>query len=395
MKDLLKVFVFFIILVFCFSGVYAANVGVSPASIYFPDVLRGGYAERSVTVSADSIEPIGIQISTWGEAKDWINYSEDFFELVKDSPHQLNIFVTPPDDIPNGNYTGFVRIMTSSLGESIEGHAVGVVRSSLDLAITIEIVDSEIIQCKTSHFEVNSVEKGDDIVFIMDILNEGNIRINPRIVVDIWNSDQTEIIHHVDFSDQQVLPTREDKFLVRVPSGGFDVSQYWAEVSVLDCFSSALLTFDVLGVGALSANGVLLRILSVPNASIGDTVLIEASFKNTGEKEVEAQFKGRITKNGKLVQILESPTSDVLINDIEKFPFYFTPQESGRYVIDGRVYYDSKKTFEKSAVIEIMDYGKGYPYLLIIVYIILAVLIIYLIYKVRKERIKYRRLRKL
>ncbi len=392
----LKAILLVIVVILFLQNVSATIVGLSPASVYFPDVLRGGYAEREITVSVNSEEPATIELSTWGDAQDWINYSEQSFEVSMGSPYRVTVSVIPPDDLPNGNYTGFLRVMTSSLGESIEGHAVGIVRAAQDLAITIEVVDSEIVQCRASKFEVNSVEVGDDVLFEVNILNQGNIRLIPRILIDIWNADQTSIVQQIDFSEQVVLPTREDRFLIRVPSSGFDVSQYWADISILECLAQKLLTFDILEEGALRAKGILLEILAPKNMSLGETVLIAATFKNTGEKTVDAQFIGRITKNGNLVEVWESPVLGVLIDDIEEFTYYFTPQSAGRYVIEGRVYYDGKKTFEKSRVLEVVGTGNGYSYILIIVYVILAALILYLIFKVRKERKKYyRRLKKL
>ena len=36
---------------------------------------------------------------------------------------------------------------------------------------------------------------------------------------------------------------------------------------------------------------------------------------------------------------------NVPIGETNDFEFYFTPQEPGKYVVSGRVYYDGKKTF--------------------------------------------------
>ncbi len=394
-RGLMKGIILVVALLVFFKPVSAVNVGVSPATINFEGVLRGGYAERTVVVSADSDDEVGIVASKWGEAQDWINFSEREFFVSRNNPYNLDVFVVPPGDIPNGNYTAFVRIMTSSLGEGVEGHAVGVVRSSLDLAVNIEIIDTEIIDCRVSKVGVDSAEKGDDILFTFKILNNGNVRLDPEILIDIWDQDQVSIVDNVDYSAEEILPTQENEFVVRVPSSKLDVAQYWADVSVLECYSSNLLTFDVLAEGALKANGVLLRVLSRDSANVGETVPVEASFKNTGEKEVDAQFKGTVTRNEKVVQILESPISNVLKDDIEKFTFFFTPQDEGRYVVSGRVYYSGKKTFEKSAVVEVFSEG-GFPYLIIVLYLFVVGLIVYLIYKIRKERGSYsRKLRRL
>jgi len=383
---------FFLALAFFLSLEYVSavvNIGISPASVDFKDVLRGGYAERTVVISASSIEPVSVGVSTWGNVSDWINVSETSFEVSKDKPYYLNVFVNPPKDIPNGKYTSFVRVMTSYLGQGIEGHAVGVVRSSLDLAINIEIVDTEIIQCSASGFGVQSVEIGDDVLFSMKVFNNGNIRLNPRVTINIWDQDQLSIVKSIDSVQKEILPTREEDLLVRVDSSQLRVGQYWAEISAIDCYSSSLLTFDILEKGALKANGELLRILTRATANKGEIVPIEVSFKNIGEKEVSAQFRGQISKGGKLIQVLESQISDVLVGSIEKFNFYFTPQDQGKYIVSGRVFYEGKKTFEKSTVLDVLQGKDGFSYLLLIIYIGLVILIIFLFYKIRKERKLY------
>lgn len=387
------VLIFLAVLVLFFSNnVMAVNVGVSPATINFEEVLRGGYAERSVLISVDSTEEIEITATKWGDVADWINISESDFVTTRNSPYSLLVSVNPPEDVPNGNYTGFVRIMTAGLGEGVEGHAVGIVRSSLDLAVNIQIIDTEVVRCRASDFEVSSVEEGDDIIFKMSVENNGNIRLNPRVAIDIWDQDQTSIVETIDFSEVEILPTTEEEILIRVPSGSYDVSQYWADVSVVDCFAQKLMTFDVLEEGALKADGILLRILSKEKARVDENVPIEVTFKNVGQKEVRAQFIGKVSKGGNLVQNLESREISVLIGDIGEYNLFFTPTETGRYVIDGRVFYDSKKTFEKSFVVEVVREGGGaFPYLLILLYLVVIGIIGFLIFRIRKERKLYRR----
>ena len=137
----------------------------------------------------------------------------------------------------------------------------------------------------------------------------------------------------------------------------------------------------------MKANGVLLHILSKAKAKRDETVPFEVSFKNVGEKSVSAHFKGQATYNGKVVQIFETEKLDVVVGKIEKFNFFFTPTKSGKYVISGRVYYDGKRTFEGSGVLEV-EGGAGFiPF----VYAAFLFLIGVLFYKIRKEKVAYTR----
>jgi len=43
-----------------------------------------------------------------------------------------------------------VRVKTGQMGESVEEHVVGIVRSTLDLIVKVEITDIEIMDCSVS-----------------------------------------------------------------------------------------------------------------------------------------------------------------------------------------------------------------------------------------------------
>lgn len=396
-KSKLAIIFVAVFLILLLAGmVSAVNVGVSPATITFKNVLRGGYSQGNVVISVDSTSPTNITVSPIGNISSWLNFTQNF-TVSRDNPYVLPVSVTPPDDIPNGNYTGFLKIETASLSSGSQGQFVGIVRSTLDVYVTVEVVDTQILQCSASKFSVQSAEQGDNVIFNMNVTNNGNVIMNPQVAIDVWDENQTRIVKHVDVNGGQILPSLQKQISVSMNSAGLPISQYWADVSVVDCLASSLLTFDVLEPGALTANGILLDILTEKTATTGQTIPIEASFKNTGEKEVSAQFQGQITYNGRIVQLLNSPSFNVQINQISNFNFYFTPRESGAYIISGRVYYSGKQTYESSATVEVSS-NSVFNVLLPLLYAVLILIIIFLFLKIIKEKWKYkealRRLRK-
>lgn len=371
------------------SLVSAANIGVSPATIKFENVLRGGYSENTVVISVDTLNPVDVELDPRGEIEDWLNFSYENFSVSKDEPYYLRVAVTPPIDTPNGNYTGFLRLRTSGFGEGVEGHAVGIVRSALDLVVNVEVIDVEIANCNVYNYNVNSVEKGDDVIFNVDLLNNGNIRLKPRITIDIWDQDEISIVKSQEYSDNEILPTVRDVFELRMDTSDLEIGQYWAEISTIDCYSSRTLTFDVLEEGALKAEGVLQGISVKRFSEVGETVPINIKFKNTGEKEVDAQFKGRVTLGEKIVQILESDAEKVPVGNVNEFTFFFTPQQAGRYAITGRVFYNGKKTFELSSPLEVFSRKSNIrTVIMYLIYALLIFLILFLFFKIRKERNK-------
>lgn len=377
------------------SSVSAANIGISPATIYFKDVLRGGYAEKIVTITIDSSEPTKVVLAPRGEIAEWISFEKTEFEVSKNKPYYLKIILQPPTDVPNGNYTGFLRVTTSGKSESIEGQATGIINPALDLYLEVDITDIEYSSCRAWDFSVQSAEKGDDVLFKLKIYNEGNIRLSPTIKIDIWDQERTEIVKQLEFSNEIVIPTTEEELNIYMDSSDLDLGQYWAEVSSIECYSSETLTFDVLEEGALKAQGVLLSVTSPPWIKVGDTTLIEALFENNGEKNVNARFKGEITLGNKIVQILESEASLVDMGEIESFKFYFTPTKEGRYIVTGMVFYDGKRTFEKSTVINVERNGFNWNTLKnILIYLILISAIAYLAYRIREEQKRNKKWRK-
>ena len=128
-----------------------------------------------------------------------------------------------------------------------------------------------------------------------------------------------------------------------------------------------------------------MNILSKAKVKRDETVPFEVGFKNIGEKSVNAQFRGQATYNGKIVQIFETEKLDVAVGEIENFNFFFTPTKSGKYVISGRIYYDGKRTFEGSSILEVEGGAGAVPF----IYVAFLVLIGVLFYKIRREKAVY------
>lgn len=376
-----------ILLVYTLSFVSSVNIGISPASVNFKDVVRNGYAERYIVISADSESPVEVELIPRGEIEKWISYPETTFKVSKDNPYYVKLSIIPPVDTPNGNYSGFVKFLTKSRAESVDDHAVGKILSSLDLSIGISVTDIEVKDCVAKDIKISSVEQGDDVVLSMKVLNKGNVKLNMRALFDIWDSDQISVVKSEEFFGQSILPTVEEFVEFRFTSSDMDLGQYWGELSLIECLQDSLLTFDILAEGALKSQGILLNILSKKEASVDETVPFEASFKNTGEKEVSAEFKGKATLNGRIVQTFESEKLKVAEGVVEKFSFFFTPQKSGKYVISGRVYYDGKKTFEASNTLDVISNGFS---LMPIIYVIVILMIIILGFKLRHDKKIYR-----
>lgn len=375
--------------------VSAASIGVSPGTVHFKDVLRGGYSEQVVTITAASEESITANVSARGEIKDWLTFSENTFEVSKDKPYRLKIIAKPPVDMKNGDYEGIVRIVMEGFGKLPEGSMASVVKAAVDVKVIVTVTDQEITGCRARNFLVRSAEKGDPVEFMVDVFNDGNVRLRPHITIDVWNQEQTEMVKAVDFNDEEILPTVKDTVLIRVPTNDFDINQYWVEMIVEECVASDTLTFDVLEKGSLSAIGVLKQVASKVWAEVGETIPITAIFQNTGEKPVSAKFKGKIQLDDKIVQTLESDELSIPTNEVVNFEMFFKPEGPGRYIASGRVFYEKKRTFELSTIINVnpaTEKKSGITIKQLLIYTAIFAVIAFISIKIRTERKKYKRM---
>lgn len=387
-------FLFFVFLLF--AGIFGTLevvkaqgiVGVSPGSFSYDNVLRGGYAERLFTITFSGNNDIEVSVEPLGDIRDWIKFSSNKSIVRKDDPWFLSVSIEPPADVPNGNYTGFFRVRTSAVGSAgAPGTASGNVIAVLDAFLQVEITDFEIVQCDARGFEARTIEEGDDLAFEVTIENQGNIRLKPRVLVDMWDQEQIDIVKNIEFTGKEVLPTREEKFIFRSSSDDLEIGQYWIDMLAVQCGEKETLTMDILEIGSLRANGVIKEIIAPVWTTVDETIPMFVIFENNGEKEVDARFIGQINLGDRIVQTLESEVSSFEVGETSNFTFFFTPRQEGRYVVSGRVLYDKKRTFEAGKVINVKGKEIGIKQIgLYALYGLVILVILYLYYRIRKER---------
>lgn len=365
----------------------AANLGISPAKLTFPDTMRGGYAQDYISVVIDSENPMFVEAETVGDIADWINLSQTIFNVSRESPGGMQVTLNVPTDAPNGNYTGYIRVKISSNERADEGHMMGKVHSNLDLKVTIGVTDKEVVDCKVTNLKALSAEQGDDIILRMDIENNGNTRISPLITAETWDTTQSTVVQTDDFTSKEILPTTKESLEFKIKSKDLAIAQYWTDILIPKCEQSKLLTFDILEEGSLNSKGVILSMVANLNGKVGEISQVEVGFKNIGEKEVDAKFSGKVSRNGKIVSILESEEISVTQSEIEKFNLFFTPEDTGEYIVSGRVLYEGKRTYEKSITITVATGSFDQTYL---VYGAFIVFISFILFKIQKEKNKFK-----
>lgn len=369
-------------------SVSAIDVGLSPSVANFNNMLKGGYAQKTTTVSTSYAENVTGHIEVDGPIKSWLSFepTNNTFTFSRNNPLRVKIIVMPPSDVQNGDYSGTVSFVTDSVG-SLTGSGT-LIKAAVQLGVSAQIVGNEIVACKAGGFRINDVEFGKPIGISATILNDGNVRLRPTITIDIWDKEQKKMLMTKNILLDELLPTVENGYYQEFVAN-LERGQYWAYVSVRDCQESALLTFNVLGAGEISDKGRLIEIIADRFVLTDTSMQIRTRFENQGERIVSAKFIGEVRMGKKLVSAIESDPVSVNPKETADLISFFTPKNPGVYTITGRVLYNDKLSFESSAQFESIGEAKTDTIKLVMyasIYVLLLLLIMYLISKIRKGK---------
>ncbi|MBN1156171.1 hypothetical protein JXA85_01010 [Candidatus Woesearchaeota archaeon] len=379
----------FIILSAPFSE--AVSIGASPGLIKFENMLRDGYAEQFLTVTTNNDGNLTAHYEISGEIEEWIRFQpeQEMFSFSKKSPYRLKLIATPPGDVANGEYNGYVRVVTDEL--SPMGGGVGsTVRAAIMIRTALQITDQQITKCYTGGILFKDSEEGFPIEFFATIVNQGNTRLRPRAAIDIWDQYQERIVLSEEFIGDEILPTVTETQRFQV-TGRLPIGQYWVNVAFPECNFNRLLTFSIVEPGAVVDKGDLVYVKSKPWSYVNETVQIIALFQNSGPRSVMAKFKGSVTLDNEIKKLIETDTIRVEPNEQAELITYYAPELPGKYVISGRVIYNNKLTFEKGTVMnvnyrEITRYHMRLKIIPVIIYLIILSCILFLIFRIRKKR---------
>jgi hypothetical protein len=351
-----SIFLFALVLLFFSSAIGAIGLGVSPAKIKFESVLRNGYAEKTVTVSNPNEEQMVYSPSAEGSFKEWFSFkSADNFTMPPKSTSELKIMIRPPNDAANGIYNGTITVRVAPAVQISSGMGMSVA-AGIAVLTSVEIAGTQIKKARVEKIAVSDVEEGQPVTILIALANEGNVVVKPLIQATVFDQSGKQV-KRLSFSETEVFPTRSQNIEANFSSEGMQPQQYSADVSVFldETKETPLiqqnLSFNVLNEGMLAKKGVLRSIKSPAWVNASTIVKIEPIFENIGEARLLAKFKGEVYLDEILVKLLESEETEVLVGETKTLAVYFTPEEAGRYVIRGKVFYSGKVTEEKEAVI--------------------------------------------
>lgn len=389
-----KQILFALVLIFIISSVHASVIGVSPSVVRFHKMIKGGYAEAEVSISTSFQEDIGAKIEPAGEIAEWITHDPKDADFVfsEEKPYTFSMIIEPPLDTPSGNYTGQLKFTTQELA-SVNSGAGSSVIAQVIMLIYVEVIGEEVVACRAGAFSVENSEIGEPFLVGGTVYNDGNVRLRPEFIIQVYDQMQTKIIYTSSFLGSMILPTK-NRYIMQEVSHSLPVGQYFAQITLPQCDVTDKTTFDVVEKGQISDSGRMIGIRTNPKVNANELMPIFPVFENSGQRKVTAFFKGELRdlKTDRVVSVLESEKIEVNPKETVEFKMYYTPKKSGDYLVSGRVHYNNKITFdEQSKVIKVEGNAFSFSWLIyILAYIIIGLVILILIGKIKKAKKKNR-----
>lgn len=337
------------------SGVFSQSLAISPPSIDFGPLIRGGYAEETIRISTREEIPKEISIELSDESNlTWfrIEPEQDSYTVSRDNPLELNFILEPPVDQPNGFYESQINFRVSPESEDeLSGETISRLSYSISGLLSAEISDLEIDDCSIHSLSFDESLSIDDqtFSFSLDFRNTGNVFIEPTVELTFKDSidESIELRREIDFDtiNPTISETLSEEFNTNLDEG-----QFLLEISVPHCDFSRSSLINIIGEGELISSGRVSNVKIEPQRTIvNNPIEIIASYVNDGQRQNTVFVRFAIYRDGQVVDFID--TEEVNVDKGERYDFstIFTPQDEAQYEVITRGYYDRSITYDVSS----------------------------------------------
>ena len=333
----------------------AGGVGVAPSTLEIGDAVRGCEFERLILVFNPGEEVSGYTLNATGDARSWISFAERYTDtpieritVPAGGEASVLVKITIPQDAPNGEHEATIVVTSSAPVEVEEGGSASAVSLSATVHVTIAVIGTEILAGKVIDISTRDTEVGypqrTEVVF----KNTGNVVATPQIDVEITKDDK--FIDSLTFAEAEVGVESLETITTEWNTTGKEPGDYSANVTVSlggEVLATKELPFKLLPVGTLSRQGSLTDLSYDGNTSVGKTLKILATFRNTGEIDTKAKLVGEVYVDGDLVDTISSEELLVPVSDTGVLTAYLKMEQDGSYTIKGHAIYEGKTTETK------------------------------------------------
>lgn len=211
------------------------------------------------------------------------------------------------------------------------------------------IVKGEAPKGQVKSIVVNNVEINRPLRILTMFENKGKVTAQPVISVDVFKG--RELIGSSKNTEAIVQVGETKTIVLEWNTTGQGTGDYRAFVCVIlgeETLEEEELDFSIKESGSLSKEGELIKITFQGQPSSGEMLKVLASFKNTGESDLVAEFVGEIYKDGSMLNVVRSSPAVIASGEQQDIASYATLEDPGDYKITGYINYEGYKTEEKS-----------------------------------------------
>jgi len=240
-------FFFPVLIIFFLSFLFSQNVfaiAIISDPIEIDNALRGEVIEELFSIfNSEETERI-YELKGEGEIADWISfYKKDDLDTqitqVLAPPqvyYDMVVFITIPDDVPNGDYQGKLTTVLAPVESEEEGTRVSVTQR-LSRQVSIKVTDEENVVFNVSVIPLTyGVKKNESLSVRFIYNNKGNVTVRPQIDFKIKKDDQ--VVYNAIFpypeNEPGVRPSAQYEIpAVEIPTSNLKPDTYLVEVEFL------------------------------------------------------------------------------------------------------------------------------------------------------------------
>ncbi len=379
----IKTAIFGMIFLLLLNFVDASYANINPGNLYFKEVLSGGYAEKTITITTKSDDAIFVTPLIGGMIREWISLEPNVsLKLTRNFPLVLKVVIKPPKNISKSKYLGYIILNT--INKEVPKISSNQ-ETSFVLDTVVEITDKEIKKLTVEYIFVESSEQEHPVDFFIKMHNKGNIKLNPVIELTLEGPSATKKV--------ELLPSEEKETVISLDPNDLKLGEHSANINIFlddQLIKKETSFFNILKKDSLIRKGIFLGITNKERVHINNRVKIDSYFKNIGEISVYAKFKGNIYFNDVLIEEIDSEQVYVPVGKTVILSSYFIPNEVGLYKITGRLFYAGTTTDEKNSSVNVKPISESLEFIpleinkAIIVFLIITFLIVTNIYLRKK-----------
>lgn len=333
----------------------ALSVGISPAIVIFSNMARGGYAERTLTLSNAGEKDLIIQPQLQGPAAAWITLQPNLVNATlkggSQIPFKLKVKLHP--SAGTGLYNATLVISTASV-EAVTLTVSGAsFQPGVVVPILINITGEESVEYDIKNYAVSDTEKDDMIEYSFTVENKGNVEVTPNLTAEILNADKSRVLAAEQVNARSVLPSTEESMAFSISSEGLKLGRYWLRLTAVLRGATYLkreVDFSIVEVGSISTSGFLADLLMPSKAASGEKIKITAYFNNTSDKVFDVQSFCEVFTAGKFLDTVESKQVRAAASSVAEVVSYYTVPSEASYQFKCYVNYQNKQsnTIEKT-----------------------------------------------